>query len=214
MDELGYRVPKKINVWNPTMANLTLMALGSSAPEILLSTIGAITTLGEPGDALGPSTIVGSASFNLLVISAVSVISITPENDNKPDRDNTVPVGVKKINDLGVFAVTTISSLWAYIWMFLVLEDKKVTVVEGVMTFAFFVIMVICALIADKINARKMRKENEDRYGGLSLSEYEKQNGGKAAPVTVYQPKDFYKTLIDAELNKGKINEADREKAD
>ena len=31
-------------VWNPTVANLTLMALGSSAPEILLSltdTIGA-----------------------------------------------------------------------------------------------------------------------------------------------------------------------------
>ena len=28
-----------VNVWNPTIANLTLMALGSSAPEILLSTI-------------------------------------------------------------------------------------------------------------------------------------------------------------------------------
>ena len=27
---------KTVNVWNPTVANLTLMALGSSAPEILL----------------------------------------------------------------------------------------------------------------------------------------------------------------------------------
>ena len=38
-DSMGYKVPKKITVWNPTVANLTLMALGSSAPEILLSII-------------------------------------------------------------------------------------------------------------------------------------------------------------------------------
>lgn len=30
---------KEVLVWNPTVANLTLMALGSSAPEILLSII-------------------------------------------------------------------------------------------------------------------------------------------------------------------------------
>lgn len=30
---------KEVYVWNPTVANLTLMALGSSAPEILLSII-------------------------------------------------------------------------------------------------------------------------------------------------------------------------------
>ena len=38
-DSMGYKVPKKVSVWNPTVANLTLMALGSSAPEILLSVI-------------------------------------------------------------------------------------------------------------------------------------------------------------------------------
>jgi Ca2+/Na+ antiporter len=30
----------EVNIWNDTVANLTLMALGSSAPEILLSIIG------------------------------------------------------------------------------------------------------------------------------------------------------------------------------
>ena len=30
-------VEKKVAVWNPTFANLTLMALGSSAPEIILN---------------------------------------------------------------------------------------------------------------------------------------------------------------------------------
>ena len=35
----GELVKTKVAVWNPTVANLTLMALGSSAPEILLNTI-------------------------------------------------------------------------------------------------------------------------------------------------------------------------------
>ena len=48
-------------VWNPTVANLTLMALGSSAPEILLAVIEAVLTLGLPPGELGPSTIVGAA---------------------------------------------------------------------------------------------------------------------------------------------------------
>ena len=58
------------------MANLSLMALGSSAPEILLNVIE--ITLGDfKAGALGPSTIVGSAAFNLLVIIAVCVCAIT-----------------------------------------------------------------------------------------------------------------------------------------
>ena len=56
----------KVKVWNPTIANLTLMALGSSAPEILLTVIETVTTLGGKPGELGPSTIVGSAAFNLL----------------------------------------------------------------------------------------------------------------------------------------------------
>ena len=56
----------KVKVWNPTIANLTLMALGSSAPEILLSIIETATTLNSTPGELGPSTIVGSAAFNLM----------------------------------------------------------------------------------------------------------------------------------------------------
>ena len=35
-----------VPVWNPTLANLTLMAFGSSAPEIFLSVIETVSTLG------------------------------------------------------------------------------------------------------------------------------------------------------------------------
>jgi len=44
-DEMGNRVPVTVNVWNPTVANLSLMALGSSAPEILLNCIETIKGL-------------------------------------------------------------------------------------------------------------------------------------------------------------------------
>lgn len=57
------------------MANLTLMALGSSAPEILLSVIEIVSNDFYSGD-LGPSTIVGSAAFNGLMIIAVCVSAL------------------------------------------------------------------------------------------------------------------------------------------
>ena len=64
-----------VRVWNPTIANLTLMALGSSAPEILLSVIELFGNRMYAGE-LGPSTIVGSAAFNLLMILAICVVCI------------------------------------------------------------------------------------------------------------------------------------------
>jgi len=65
-----------VPVWNPTLANLTLMAFGSSAPEIILNVLQAFSELGQPAGDLGPATIVGSAAFNLLVISGVSIIAV------------------------------------------------------------------------------------------------------------------------------------------
>jgi solute carrier family 8 (sodium/calcium exchanger) len=71
------------------------MALGSSAPEILLSILETVMNLGECPGELGASTIVGSAAFNLLVISAVSIYAVNEKNDTDPDRDETMPVGIK-----------------------------------------------------------------------------------------------------------------------
>ena len=52
------------------------MALGSSAPEILLAVIETCQNLGGCPGELGASTIVGSAAFNLLVISGVCVMAV------------------------------------------------------------------------------------------------------------------------------------------
>ena len=88
----------EVSVWNGTVANLTLMALGSSAPEILLSVIEIMGNNFEAGD-LGPGTIVGSAAFNLLVISAVCVVGI-PKGDTR------------RIDMIVVFGITAFSSIF------------------------------------------------------------------------------------------------------
>ena len=105
------------------------MALGSSAPEIILNVFETSTTLGATPGELGASTIVGSGAFNFLVISGVSIWAVNSEydkrTDNEVEEDNT-PRGVKKIDDMGVFIITTTWSVIAYLWLFVVLIDYEV----------------------------------------------------------------------------------------
>lgn len=84
------------------------MALGSSAPEILLSVIQTVQDVYAEPPVLGASTIVGSAAFNLLVISGLSIYAV----DEEP----------KAVKNTGVFAITSTISLFAYIWLYMVLE--------------------------------------------------------------------------------------------
>ncbi|KAL0270228.1 UNVERIFIED_CONTAM: hypothetical protein PYX00_007700 [Menopon gallinae] len=129
----------KVRVWNETVANLTLMALGSSAPEILLSIIEIIAKDFKSGD-LGPGTIVGSAAYNLFVIIAICVVVI-------PDGQ------IRKIKQLRVFFITASWSIFAYIWLFLILRvfsEGVVEVWEGLLTFFFFPATVLTSYIADR----------------------------------------------------------------
>jgi len=76
------------------------MALGSSAPEIMLSVIETIQNLGSLPGELGPSTIVGSAAFNLLLISAVSIYAVNTDTDERTEdeiREDCTEKGIKKI---------------------------------------------------------------------------------------------------------------------
>ncbi|VDM55162.1 unnamed protein product [Angiostrongylus costaricensis] len=127
-----------IRVWNETVSNLTLMALGSSAPEILLSVVEIFGNNFEAGE-LGPSTIVGSAAFNLFVIIAFCIFAI--------------PSGqVRRIQREYVFWVTVVWSTFAYIWLYLILcvfSPNEVEVWEGLLTFIFFPLTVISAYVAD-----------------------------------------------------------------
>lgn len=149
-------------IWNPTIANLSLMALGSSAPEIFIAVQEAITKLGEPAGELGPSTIVGSAAFNLLFISAVCIPAVGEEGT--------------KIDDVGVFIITSVFSLFAYLWMYSCLQVTSpgyVTTTEAYITLAFFVLLLILAYAGDRYRARQKKrmadaKEEEEKQAKLS----------------------------------------------
>ncbi|XP_073997281.1 sodium/calcium exchanger Calx-like isoform X2 [Rhodnius prolixus] len=129
----------EVRVWNDTVANLTLMALGTSAPEILLSTIEIIGHHFEAGQ-LGPGTIVGSAAFNLLVITSICMLSLEV-NDTR------------RINRFKVFLVTGLFSFLAYIWLFVILRvisPDRVELWEAILTFIFFPLLTLFAFSADK----------------------------------------------------------------
>mmetsp|Transcript_82507 Transcript_82507/g.260481 ORF Transcript_82507/g.260481 Transcript_82507/m.260481 type:complete len:787 (-) Transcript_82507:45-2405(-) len=124
----GMRTQK---VWNNTVATLSLMALGSSAPEICLSMIELLKREMHVGN-LGPSVIVGSAAFNLLVIVAVCIMAI-------PSTE------VRRIQSLPVFYVTALFSLLAYLWLALILTVFSVDVVtiwESAVTLALLPVLV------------------------------------------------------------------------
>jgi|AntRauTorckE6833_2_1112554.scaffolds.fasta_scaffold263508_1 solute carrier family 8 (sodium/calcium exchanger) len=65
---------------------------------------------------------------------------------------------------MGVFGVTSISSLLAYIWLFLVISvisKEYIELWEAILTLSFFFILVICAFIADKINEKRAAKKKK-----------------------------------------------------
>ncbi|CAI5695600.1 sodium/calcium exchanger 3 isoform X2 [Oreochromis niloticus] len=135
----GETTTTTIRVWNETVSNLTLMALGSSAPEIMLSVIEVCGHEFKSGE-LGPSTIVGSAAFNMFVIIGLCV-SVIPQGE------------VRKVKHLRVFFVTAGWSIFAYIWLYMILavfSPNEVQVWEGLVTLAFFPICVVLAWVADR----------------------------------------------------------------
>ncbi|XP_047463032.1 sodium/calcium exchanger 2a [Mugil cephalus] len=128
-----------VRIWNETVSNLTLMALGSSAPEILLSVIEVCGHNFDAGE-LGPGTIVGSAAFNMFVIIGLCVWVI-------PDGET------RKIKHLRVFFITAFWSIFAYIWLYLILaviSPGIVEVWEAIVTLLYFPVCVILAWIADR----------------------------------------------------------------
>ncbi|XP_053191348.1 sodium/calcium exchanger 3 isoform X5 [Scomber japonicus] len=166
----GETTTTTIRVWNETVSNLTLMALGSSAPEIMLSVIEVCGHDFKSGK-LGPSTIVGSAAFNMFVIIGICVSAI-PQGE------------VRKIKHLRVFFITAGWSIFAYIWLYMILavfSPNEVQVWEGLLTLGFFPICVILAWVADRrlLFYKFMHKKyRSDKHRGVIIeTETERSKG-------------------------------------
>uniref|UniRef100_A0A1I8IUU7 Calx-beta domain-containing protein n=1 Tax=Macrostomum lignano TaxID=282301 RepID=A0A1I8IUU7_9PLAT len=173
----GSKQVVSVRIWNETVSNLTLMALGSSAPEILLSII-EICGKGFVAGDLGPGTIVGSAAFNLFIIIGFCVYVV-------PDGE------IRRIKHLTVFFITATFSIFAYMWLYIIIavsSPGRVTVWEGLLTFAYFPITVLLAYIADTkiffkhfLNKRYFARKYQRDGGDAELQNSLGAAGGGAA---------------------------------
>lgn len=159
----------EVKVWNDTVANLSLLAFGTSAPEILLNVIEICGNKFVAGE-LGPGTIVGSAAFNLLAITAVCIICI-PKNE------------IRRIELVPVYVVTSIFNLLSYVWLALVLmviTPNVVTLWEAIVTFLFFPMLILVSYAVDKRicckRSNKTSSEVEIGIGPKSVDDYD-ENG-------------------------------------
>ena len=75
-----------------------------------------ISTVLTPA-CIGPSTIVGSAAFNLFFIIAICLLAIPADE-------------TRRIESLGVFLVTAVFSLFAYLWLIVILVASSPDVIE------------------------------------------------------------------------------------
>ena len=195
------------------------MALGSSAPEILLNVIETVQTLGQKPGELGPSTIVGSAAFNFLIISGISIYSVNEANDNRSKQEQEeagTPPGVKKVQDVGVFAITTVWSIIAYLWLYIVLIDGVVKHWEAYLTLGFFFALILMAYIADCMRRRTIKGREDDKYGQgheqAAAGEDNKQVDLKN--VANLELVDFYNTLLPQEAGQKPKSEEEQKMSD
>ncbi|KAK3612394.1 hypothetical protein CHS0354_031988 [Potamilus streckersoni] len=148
----------KVKVWNDTVANLSLMAFGTSAPEILLAVI-EICGKGFKAGELGPGTIVGSAAYNLLIITAICIVCI-PKGE------------VRSIKNMRVYITTSIFSMFAYIWIVIVLllsSPEVIELWEAIITFLMFPTLLIVSYLVDKRCRCRHNKTSSEVELGIDL---------------------------------------------
>lgn len=153
------------SVWSPSIANITLMAFGSSAPQIMLAIVDTVDHLGGEPALLGYEALVGSAAYNLLAVMAIGIFST---------------VEVKKINEIGSFNMTSLAQIFAYVWILavlLIMSPHEVEIWEAVMTIAFFFALVLLAYGFDKLG-----QKNDDIIAqSVTLNEDAKKDVAKCA---------------------------------
>ena len=109
------------------VAGATLLAMGSSAPELFASTIAIFGLAGASAD-VGSGTIVGSAIFNILIIIGVSALFKSVILQWKP-----------VIRDLSFYVLTILLLLFAF-------RDGTITLIEAIMFVGLYAIYIYATI--------------------------------------------------------------------
>ena len=140
----------------------------------------------------GPGTIVGSAAFNLFIISGLCISALPPGE-------------IKKIDKYSVFMLTSIHSLIAYIWLVIivtVVTPNMIEIWEALVTIFFLPWMITWVYCADRnwfrddqriyadmdVELGKMAMETEDN--GKDIHGTNSAPSGPKEGVTKSEPRD------------------------
>lgn len=146
-DQEGKSMMVDVPVWNSRIVNVALLALGSAAPEIFLSFFSTVTNIESVPNALGPMVLIGSASFNLLVVSGISILAVSE---------------IKKVANLSAFLMTFAFATFAFVWLFMVLivfSPAYIEFWEAMTTLAFYPLLLFLVWATDKCSPRETEAE-------------------------------------------------------
>jgi len=147
------KIAEKLKM-NSDMAGATLMAIGSSAPELFVS----IIALFKPGnEALGAGTIVGSALFNILVIIGASAMVRKAFIAWQP-----------VVRDLSFYSLSII-------WLIISFWDGKITLTESAIFLLLYVIYVFAVMKWKKIFPYKDQGKDPIEIAKEGLNKEEKK---------------------------------------
>lgn len=129
------KISKNLNL-SPEASGATLMAVGSSAPELFVS----LMALFKPGEeAMGAGTIVGSAIFNILVITGASVAV----------RQAFI-IWQPVVRDMLFYSLSIVLLMFAF-------RDGEISLFEIILFLAFYVVYILAV-----VNWKKIFKYKDD----------------------------------------------------
>jgi len=137
--ETGQDNSTNTRVFKNTLVNLTLKAIGSSIPVIHLCCHEIYANGFQAGD-LGPSSVLGSAAFNLFIIIGFSISAF-------PNKET------RKVQNLGVLLVAAFWTTFAFSWTYSILGGISYGMIESweaVVTILLFPISFVTAFLAER----------------------------------------------------------------
>lgn len=101
------------------------------------------------------------------------------------------------MQDVAVFAITTVWSIIAYIWLYIVLLDGEVAHWEAYLTLGFFFALILMAYIADCMRRRTIQEREDAKYGhGHEKVAHHDNKQVDLKNVANVELVDFYKVLL------------------
>lgn len=167
----------RTNIWNKTVANLTLVCFASYAPEFLLSMVEMYAKHFKAGD-LGPNTVLGSYAFNIIFLVGLCVTQV-PKNK------------IKLVKNLPFILLSSALNFVTLLWLVCVLSLISYGTIEwweGLMTMILGVCVIVAYWGAQKATSAKVKSEDMlEMASALESAETSVQSSSDPAELVAYR---------------------------